>query len=300
MAEVKKLEACRQGGSMRNINPGSVLTINRRVTGPGPVKKPGVAAYCRVSTLLHSQEPSIEAQRAHYEQKIRSRSDWKYAGIYIESGFSGTKAENRPALQSMLKACREGKIDLILTKSISRFARNTMECLEMVRKLTSVDVSIYFEKENIHTGTMESELMLSLLACFAESESRSISGNMKWGIRKRFANGTYRQTVPPYGYVWKEGRLAVETGQADIIREIFAMVLAGSSVGSISRELNERGIPSPHGRCWSPAGIRYILANPVYMGDMLYQKTYMDREYRQRINRGELDCYYRIAKERYP
>ena len=158
-----------------------------------------VAAYCRVSTMMDSQQSSIESQRKHYEDKIMENDEWELAGIYLEEGVSGTKAEARPQLQRLIADCKAGKVDLILTKSISRFARNTADCIEMVRTLTGICVDIHFEKEEIHTGTMESEFMLSILACFAEDESHSISGNVKWAVRKRFENGTFRQSIPPYG-----------------------------------------------------------------------------------------------------
>lgn len=151
-------------------------------------KRLRVAAYCRVSTLMDNQETSIESQQTHYDSLIRSHPEWDLTGIYLEAGVSGTKAENRPELQRLLEDCRQGKVDLILTKSISRFARNTTDCIQMVRTLTGLGVDILFEKENIHTGTMGSEFLLTMLACLAADESKSISENMKWGIRKRFSD----------------------------------------------------------------------------------------------------------------
>lgn len=251
-----------------------------------------VAAYCRVSTLMDSQESSIEAQRLHYEKTIRENEEWEYAGLYLEAGVSGTKAETRPELMRLMEDCRNGKVDLVLTKSISRFARNTSDCLEMVRTLTGLGVNIVFEKELIDTRAMDSEFILSILACFAEDESHSISGNMKWGIRKRFENGSFRQSIAPYGYAWKDNELVVVPEQAEVVREIFELALSGHGAIRIAKELNARKIPSPAGKLWTQRGINTLIANPVYVGDQLYQKTYMDEQFRQRQNRGELDRYY--------
>ena len=250
------------------------------------------AAYCRVSTLLDSQETSIESQQMHYDSLIRAHEEWDLAGIYLEAGVSGTKAENRPELQRLLEDCRQGKIDLILTKSISRFARNTTDCIQMVRTLTGLGVDILFEKENIHTGTMGSELLLTLLACLAADESRNISENMKWGIRKRFSDGTYRMGMEPYGYGQQQGQLVILEDEAEIVRRIFSLALTGSGMATIAKMLNRESIPSPTGIEWTQPTIRRILSNPVYKGDMLYQKTYMDEHYMQKENQGELDRYY--------
>ena len=159
-----------------------------------------VAAYCRVSTDRDEQLVSLQAQKTHYETYIKANPEWQYAGIYYDEGVSGTKKENRTELLRMISDCESRKIDLIITKSISRFARNTTDCLEMVRKLVDLGVYIYFEKENINTQSMESELMLSILSGLAESESISISENNKWSIQRRFQNGTFKVAYPPYGY----------------------------------------------------------------------------------------------------
>ena len=257
-----------------------------------PLKKPRVCCYCRVSTLLDSQETSIEGQREHYETLIKGNPEWEFAGIYLEAGVSGTKAEIRPELQRLIADCKAGKIDIILTKSISRFARNTSDCLEMVRLLTSLGVAIHFEKEQIHTDDMHSEFMLSILACLAEDESHSISGNMKWSIRRRFQNGTYQQAVAPYGYRWEEGKLVIVPEEAKVVREIFDMSLRGLGCRNIARELSRKKVPTARGGDWSQMTVRDMLKNPVYTGDTLYQKSYTDEAFRQRKNKGELDQYY--------
>lgn len=251
-----------------------------------------VAAYCRVSTLFDTQESSIDAQRAHFEQEIRSNPEWEFAGVYLEAGVSGTKTEIRPELQRLIADCKEGKINLILTKSISRFSRNTTDCIEMVRTLTALGVNIRFAKENIDTGTMDSEFMLSILACLAEDESHSISGNMKWSIRKKFEAGSYRSSITPYGYQQEENTLAVMPEQAEVVRRIFRSVLSGMGAGSIAKELNKEKIRSPSGKTWTQNTIRLIVSNPVYKGDLLMQKTFMDEHFRQRPNKGDLDQFY--------
>lgn len=246
-----------------------------------------VCAYCRVSTGLESQETSVESQRIHYESYIRANPAWDYAGVYLEVGVSGTKTESRLQLQRLIADCKAGKIDLILTKSISRFARNTSDCLEMVRLLASLGVSIHFEKEQIHTDSMYSELMLSILACLAEDESHSISRNMKWAIRCRFADGTYLQAIAPYGYSKKREKMILVPKEACVVKEIFAMSLSGMGSPMIARKLNERP-----GRRWNAKTIQEMLKNPVYKGDTLYQKSFKDEEFCRRINHGELDRYY--------
>lgn len=171
--------------------------------------KTRVAAYCRVSTSNEDQIISLEAQKAHYENYIAARDDWELVDIYYDEGISGTKTAHRDGLKQMIQDCRKGKIDFIITKSISRFARNTTDCLQMVRELLELGVAIYFEKENINTQSMESELMLSILSSLAESESTSISQNSKWSISKRFQDGTFIISYPPYGYQNDNGEMVV-------------------------------------------------------------------------------------------
>jgi len=159
-----------------------------------------VAAYARVSTDSDDQLVSLKAQREHYENYIKSNQEWEFAGLYYDEGISGTKKEKRPELLRMIRDCENDRINFIITKSISRFARNTTDCLELVRHLMNIGVYIYFEKENLNTGDMESELMLSILSGFAAEESASISQNTTWSISKKFQNGSYIIGTPPYGY----------------------------------------------------------------------------------------------------
>jgi site-specific DNA recombinase len=255
------------------------------------LRKIRVAAYCRVSTDSDAQLESLETQKSHYESYIMSRSDWTFAGLYYDEGITGTKKDRRPELMRMIADCEAGKIDLIVTKSISRFSRNTTDCLELVRKLLSLHIPIYFEKENINTGTMESELFLSILSSMAESESVSIAENSKWSIQKRFENGTFKISYPPYGYDWDGQQMIVNEEQAAIVREIFSDVLSGKSSTAIAKGLNERGVPSKRGGKWNATTVRSMIANEKYTGDCLFQKTYTDGEFNRHVNHGEKSQY---------
>jgi len=180
-------------------------------------KKLRVAAYARVSTDSREQLVSLDAQRSHYETSIKSNPNWEYVGLYYDEGVSGTSMAKRDGLIKMLDDCEAGKIDFIIIKSISRFARNTTECLEAVRKLIKLKVFIYFEKENINTGDMENELLLTIFSSLAESESISISENEKWSIEKRFQNGTYVVAYPPYGYKNEDGLMVINEDEVDVV-----------------------------------------------------------------------------------
>ena len=171
--------------------------------------KTRVAAYARVSTDSDEQLLSLETQKEHYETFIKDHQDWEYAGLYYDEGISGTKIEKRDGLLRLLKDCEDGKIDRVITKSISRFSRNSTNTLEMVRNLSKLGVYIFFEKENIDTEHMSSELMLSILSSIAESESRSISENSKWSVKRRFEEGTFIISYPPYGYANIDGKMVV-------------------------------------------------------------------------------------------
>ena len=257
-----------------------------------------VAAYARVSTDLDSQETSIENQREHYLHYIEGHEDWELAGIYEESGVSGTKADTRPELMKLMKDCRAGKIDLVITKSISRFARNTSECIAMVRELTDIGVTLIFEKENIDTSKMESEFLLTLLAAFAESESQSISTNQKWSIRRRFQSGTYKGGKVPYGYRRDKKGYVIHLEEAETVKRIFNMLCEGKGTVVIAKELNKDKVPTwtesykgeeGKGR-WRSNSIIAIARNEFYTGDSLYQKTFMEN-YKKCVNTGQLDQY---------
>ncbi|NCC15971.1 MAG: recombinase family protein [Clostridia bacterium] len=254
-------------------------------------KKLRVAAYCRVSTAKDDQLESLDAQKEHYENHIKGNPEWEFAGVYYDAGISGTKKEKREGLLSMITDCEHGKIDFIITKSISRFARNVTDCLELVRKLLNLGISIYFEKEKLDTGSMESELMLSILGSLAENESISISENEKWSIRKRFQNGTYVISYPPYGYTNVDGEMVIVPEQAEIIKEMFAEVLTGKGTYTIAAALNKRGIPTKKGGRWYAGTVGKLISNEKYTGNALFQKTYTDSSFNRHINYGEQDMY---------
>ena len=255
-------------------------------------KKLRVAAYCRVSTDSDAQLESLETQKTHYENYINSRDDWEFAGLYFDEGITGTKADKRPKLMRLIEDCKAKKVDFVITKSISRFSRNTTDCLDIVRTLLNLNIPVYFEKENINTGSMESELFLSILSSMAEGESTSISENNKWGIKKRFENGTYKLGYVPYGYRWENGEIIVDPEQAVIVKRIFSELLAGKGTDAIAKSLNAENVPTKKGGRWTSTSIRGILANEKYTGDCIFQKTYTDSNFNRHKNDGQLDQYY--------
>ncbi len=251
-----------------------------------------VAAYARVSTDSDEQLESLKAQREHYENYIKTNPEWEFAGLYFDEGISGTKKEKRPELLRMIRDSENGRIDFIITKSISRFARNTMDCLELVRKLIDIDVYVYFEKENLNTGDMEGELMLSILSGFAAEESASISQNMTWSIQRKFKNGSYINGSPPYGYANVNGKMVIVPEEAEIVKRIFSECLSGKGGNLIAKGLNKDKIPAKRGKHWSSGTIIEMLRNEKYKGDVLFQKTYTDGSYNRHPNNGEKDQYY--------
>ena len=254
-------------------------------------RKIRVAAYARVSTDSDEQLLSLETQKAHYEEYIKSCPDYEFAGLYYDEGISGTKITKRDELQRLLKDCEDGKIDRVITKSISRFARNTTDCLEMVRRLSQLKISIYFEKENIDTDHMSSELMLSILSSIAESESRSISENSKWSVKRRFENGTFIISCPPYGYENKDGKMVVVPEEAEVVKDIFRMSLSGMGCHRIAKVLNDRGFKTKRNGIWHASSVEGILKNEKYTGDVILQKTFTDESFNRHVNYGEEDMY---------
>ena len=252
-----------------------------------------VAAYCRVSTDEESQESSMEAQTSHWEQVIGSHSEWVLVGVYAETGVSGTHAETRPVLMRLIQDCMEGQVQKILTKSISRFSRNTVDCLNLVRTLKTVGTGVYFEKENIDTGSMSSEFFLSILSSFAAEESRSLSRNVKLGYRRRFQEGIFHFKRPPYGYdVDEKGHLVIHPQERLIVEEVFQKALGGMAPSAIARELQSRGVPTKYSATWTANTVSSILVNITYTGDCLFQKTYCDERFVRHINHGEQERYY--------
>ena len=241
----------------------------------GKTQKLQVAAYCRVSTNSTEQKNSYKMQKAYYAQLIASHPEWKNAGIYADRGISGTDMKKRDAFNRMLAACLNGKIDLILVKSISRFARNTVDCLNTIRLLRERRIGVFFEKENINTLTANSEFLIPLYSCFAQAESESLSKNVAWGIRRRMAEGT-ASFKAPMGYRRdRNGRLKVVWREADIILHIYQLYVQGYSLSQLQQRLEFEKIRSPLGRQrWSRNTLASILSNEKYIGNVLFQKTY--------------------------
>jgi len=273
----------------------------RKITTINPVgldtshykaKKIRTAAYARVSTDSTEQLQSFSVQVEHYTDVINSNPEWEFVGVYADEGISGTKKENLTELLRLLSDCESKKIDFIITKSISRFARNTTDCLEIVRRLTDISVYILFEKENINTKTSDSELILTILSSLAAEESISISQNNKWSIQKRFKNGTYKLAVPPYGYDFNGETIIPNTEQAKTVKRIFAEVLSGFGTRAVAMHLDADGIKPQRGKKWSATSIRGILENEKYIGDVLHQKTYTDDNFIRHANKGEEDKFY--------
>ena len=236
-----------------------------------------VAAYARVSTEQEEQQSSYEAQVSYYTNYIENHSGWEFAGIYADEGISGTNTKKRASFNRMINDAMSGQIDLILTKSISRFARNTVDTLSIVRKLKAKDVEVYFEKENIHSLDPKCEVLLTIMSSLAQEESRSISENVRWGKEKSMANGN---VYMPYGHFMgyrkgKDGRPEIVEEEAAIIRKIYTDYLSGKTITKIAEDLTAAGIPTPGGKTkWRISTIRSILSNEKYKGDAILQKTY--------------------------
>ena len=259
--------------------------------------KKRVAAYCRVSTDSEEQLNSYGAQKSYYTQKIEDSPDWEMAGIYADEGISGTSMKKRTEFKKMITACKRGRIDLIITKSLSRFARNTVDCLETVRLLKANGIGVYFEKENINTLTESSEFLITLFSGFAQAESESLSKNVAWGWRKSAeAGNVYFQYKRMLGYrKGADGQPEIVPEEAEIIRRIYRRYLAGCSLGQIKQELEQDNIPTAQKvERWSSAVIHNILTNEKYMGDALLQKTYITDCITKKVkkNMGERPMYY--------
>lgn len=266
---------------------------------PAIAKRERVAAYARVSCGKDAMLHSLSAQANYYSQYIQQNPAWEYAGVYVDEALTGTK-DSRPEFQRMLADCKAGKIDRILTKSLSRFARNTVTVLESVRMLKSLGINVYFEEGNIHSLGADSELILTLLASFAQEESLSVSENQKWRIRKGFEQGEVMCWRFMLGYRIEHGKVEIDPDGAEIVRDIFRRAIAGETYGSICRRLNAQGKTGALGKPFRSAHIRDILTNEKYTGNALLQKTFV-RDHlskRQVANEGELPQYY--ATETHP
>ena len=236
------------------------------------VHRKRVAAYARVSSGKDAMLHSLSAQISYYNRYIGGRGDWEFAGIYADEAISGTK-DTRPEFQRLLTDCRSGKIDMVITKSITRFARNTVTLLQTVRELKLLGIDVYFEKENISSLSTDGEFMLTILASYAQEESRSASENQKWRIRKMFEQGR-PNNGNMLGYRLIDGKLHIVPEEAEVVKTIFDDYLSGMGVISIIKKLTGAGISTKNGSVWHESTLQKILRNEKYSGDMLLQKTF--------------------------
>ena len=255
-----------------------------------------VAAYCRVSTDDEEQLTSYEAQKNYYTDKIMTNKERTLAGIFADEGITGTSARKRPEFLRMIRQCKQGKIDIVLTKSISRFARNTVDCLNYVRALKELGIAVIFEKENMNTLEIDSEILITMLGAFAQSESESISANVRWGIRQAMKEG--KATIQyKYLYGYRKGddsKPEIIPDQAEVVRKIYDLFLSGTPVRGIQEYLNANSVPNINGESkWARSAIDSILTNEKYCGDVLLQKTYIDDCINKKVkkNTGQLPMY---------
>lgn len=256
-----------------------------------------VAAYCRVSTKQEEQLNSYEVQKSHYEERIRNEPKWTLVGIYADKGITGTSTKHRDEFNKLIRQCKKGKVDMIITKSISRFARNTLDCIKITRMLREINVDVYFEEQNLHSIDASSELYITIYGSLAQSESENISANVMWGKERSAKAGKV-----PFQYKHFLGYRKGENGypeiipeEAEIIKMIYDQFLAGDSFIEICRSLEEQGIPSPGGKAtWQRSTIQSILSNEKYKGDAIINKTYIENciNKRVKVNNGERIKYY--------
>lgn len=256
-----------------------------------------VAAYCRVSTDSDEQESSYEAQVEHYTNFINNNSEWELAGIYADDGISGTSTKNREEFNRLIQDCMANKVDRVITKSISRFARNTLDCLKYIRQLKDKNIPVFFEKENIDTLDSKGEIMLTIMASLAQQESQSLSQNVKMGIQYRYQQGEMTINHKRFlGYTKdEEGHLIIDTAEAEVVKRIFREYLEGSSLHQIKRSLEADEIANGAGnKKWYATNIKGILTNEKYMGDALLAKTHtVDFLTKKRVkNNGIVPQYY--------
>ncbi len=270
----------------------------KTITDITPVqKKEGkirLAAYCRVSSNSEDQLHSYATQIRYYSNYTKQHTEYELVDIYADEGITGTEMEKRDELARLLKDCKNGKVDRIIVKSISRFARNTEELLVTIRALKDIGVSVYFEEQGIDTTKINAEMIVTFPGMVAQQESMTISGNLRWGIQKRMKKGEYICTHLPYGYNLVDKKMELNEDEAKVVRRIFDLYLQGLGMGTIANILNEENIPKRKEKRWKITGIQYILKNERYVGDALLQKKYTTESlpYRQKNNKGERRQYY--------
>lgn len=256
-------------------------------------KRKRVAAYARVSMDSEQLLHSLSSQISYYSSVIQKNPDWEYAGVYADEGITGTETKKRSEFNRLLSDCDAGNIDLVLVKSISRFARNTVDLLNTVRHLKDIGVEVRFERENISTFSGDGELLLTLLASFAQEESESISRNEKWAIKKKFEQGEPNTALRCFGYDWdaETGKCIVNEEEAVWVRYIYNQYLSGASIKGLAKDLAERDVTALRGKWMGRTTIRRILTSETYMGDIILQKYFSPMVQRPKVNNGEVSKY---------
>ena len=251
-----------------------------------------VAAYARVSSDKDAMLHSLSSQVSYFSKMIQSHDSWKYVGVYSDEGMTGTKIK-RDGFQRMIRDAKAGKIDIIVTKSLSRFARNTVDCLKTIREIKAINVDIFFEEQNIHTLSANGEFLISLLAGYAQEESRQCSENTLWRVRKNFKEGKPYGGSSMIGYRLEKGRFTVVPEEAEIVRRIFDLYLAGNGFCKIARILTNDGIKSYTGKAWNKSTLGEIISNVTYTGNLHLQKTYRENHMTKKTmrNKGEKPLY---------
>ena len=278
--------------------------MGKKITKIEPVKqqvilqlqpKKRVCAYCRVSTDSSEQKNSFSAQLVYYKALIEDRENWQFSGIYADEARSGTKLQKRDDFLRMMKDCEAGKIDMIITKSVTRFARNTVDSIQAIRRMKELGIAVYFENEHIDSLSEKSEQLLTLLSSVAQREAESTSTNNKWAAVKRFRDGTFIISTPAYGYTKDVNReLIIHEEEAEVVRRIFQEYLNGKGTYSIAKDLTDEGIPTIRtSKKWNDVLIKEILQNPVYAGNLLLQKTLTTDvlPFKRKHNKGQLPQY---------
>ena len=262
-------------------------------TAPQIPKRKRVAAYARVSLDSEQLLHSLSAQVSYYSNLIQKNPNWEYAGVYADEGISGTGTAKRKEFLRLIADCDDGKIDIVLVKSLSRMARNTVDLLNTIRHLKDIGVEVRFERENISTFTQDGEFLLTLLASYAQSESENISENIKWGKRKKFSQGHTKGITPPYGYICQGDEWIIVPEEAEIVKRLFTEYLGGKAKTALADEFKAEGVRNRKGTFRDHSAIGYLLRNPAYVGDVLLQKTYVTDPFTKRLkwNKGELPQY---------
>lgn len=253
-----------------------------------------VAAYARVSMETELLHHSLSAQISYYSSLIQKNPDWIYAGVYADEGITGTSIVHRDEFNRLMDDCNAGKIDMILVKSISRFTRDTVDCLNTVRYLKSRGIAVYFERERINSLSGDGELLLTLLASFAQAEAESISQNEKWSVKKRFEKGEPNTDLRCFGYDWdpENKQCIIKEDEAKWVRYIYREYLNGASIKGLAADLKEKGVLALRGRTLSRSTIRRILTSETYLGDVVLQRYYSPSIHKPKLNKGEVQQYY--------